>query len=74
MTDVNQTYPVSIPSLGLARMCYLLADSRNGPGTVGGNGCFGPVSRTETERERRVYPASREYYRIIDRIAAGEQP
>lgn len=76
MADALQTYPVSIPSVALARMAGELADSRVPAGACSSVFCAGqldPVARIDA-RDAEEFPASAEFYRIIDRISRGEKP
>jgi len=75
---------ISIPSVALARMAAALADERiktTHPGYGGIHmvrGVVGilpdrkPMSRWDVHNGD--YPASAEYYRIIDRLTRGEKP
>ncbi len=75
MNTPVQTYPVSFPpSVALLRMAGELATARKGEGAISGDGAFAPASRPFSEAEPEAVPASLEYYRIIDRISAGERP
>jgi hypothetical protein len=57
--------------LGLARMAMDLAWRRAFKGTPMGKQWHNPVHRSELHD---IFPASIEYYRICDRISAGEKP
>jgi hypothetical protein len=61
--------------IGLARMAWGLAyrrvSKKNYP--CGAIGPY-PVSRVLMNIDPMMYPVSREYYAIIDRITRGEQP
>lgn len=66
-----QTSAVSIPSVALARMTWRLAWGRAFRSFANFNVQHGPVYRLELDE---IFPASIEYYAIIDRISAGEAP
>jgi hypothetical protein len=75
----TQTYEVSIPSVGLALMAAELATTREASccfmRTFQGVYFTGrPRSDVEEDGAYNNFPASAEYYRIIDRIARGEKP
>lgn len=66
--------------IGLARMAWTLAWSRRQPDRPRYSDTV-DIERSTIEKYDRegwsyphCFPASREYYRIIDRISAGEKP
>lgn len=75
MKDVIKTSSVSIPSVALAVMAQTLAQDRvyGMPDRTNWEG-WTPVERDRLSPEGTAFPAAREYYRIIDRISAGEVP
>jgi hypothetical protein len=74
----QETYPVSIPSVALVLMAAELATKRKTSccfiRTAASGTYFTGVERHDAERYPGKYPASAEHYRIIDRLARGEQP
>jgi hypothetical protein len=58
--------------IGIAKMAWKLADARAFPETEPSL----PIQAlgTREEAERLGLPATTEYYRIIDRLSAGEKP
>lgn len=77
-SEAVETYPVSIPSVALARMAADLAFHRinitnPGYGGIHMGSRFKPVTR-EDVKYGGDYPASAEYYRILDAISRGGRP
>lgn len=70
MTDAIKTSDVP-PSIALARMAWKLSWFRSFNTWANYSMDRGPVPREDIES---MFPASAEYYAIIDRISAGEAP
>jgi len=67
----QETYLVA-PSIALGEMAWNLSNSR---AFIPYQRPFQPLSRASVfQCDDGLYPISREYYAIIDRISRGEQP